>query len=256
MNNSVCKVTMANLRTRVDEKFVSKRKDYLKWIFKPSYMSHKIFDNDLVGVRKNKVTSTLNKPAYIGLLILELGKELMYEFHYDYINKYCNDARLLFTDTDSLMYEIKSENVYEDFSNDKEMIGFSNYSTKSKYYDNSNSLVIGKMKDETAGVVIEEFVRLQLKMYLYLADDISDHKKAKGANKNTAATISHNKYKDVLLNENFLRNSMNRIQSKEQHPMKSTKFYGLVLMTKYFLKTMDIIDQLLGIRIKQKKQLS
>ena len=80
----------------------------------------------------------------------------MYQFHYDYIkDKYGNNSRLLFAFTDSLMYEIKTE----DFSNDKEMIDFSNYSTNSKYYDSSNKLVVGKMKDETAGAALEEFVR-------------------------------------------------------------------------------------------------
>ena len=93
--------------------------------------------------------------------ILELSKVLMYEFHYNYIkNEYDNKSKLLFTDTDSLMYEIKTVDVHEDFSSNKEMFDFSNYSTKSKYYDNSNKLVIGKMKDETRGAVIEEFVGL------------------------------------------------------------------------------------------------
>ena len=69
-----------------------------------------------------------------------------------------------YSDTDSLIYEIKTENVYQDFSNDKEMFDLSNYSTKSKYYDNSSKLVVGKMKDETAGVAaIEEFVGLKTK---------------------------------------------------------------------------------------------
>ena len=86
----------------------------------------------------------------------------MYKFHYDYIkNKYGNNSRLLLTDTDSLMCEIKTE----DLSNDKEMFNLSNYSTKSKYYDNSNKLVVGKMKDETAGVAVEEFPGLKPKMY-------------------------------------------------------------------------------------------
>ena len=99
------------------------------------------------------------------MCILELNKVLMYEFHYDYIkNKYGNNSRLLFTDTDCLMYEIKTEDVYKNFNNDKEMFDFGNYSTKSKYYDNSNKLVVGKMKNETAGVAIEEFVRLKPKM--------------------------------------------------------------------------------------------
>ena len=61
----------------------------------------------------------------------------MYEFHYEYIkNKYGNNSRLLFTDTDSLVYEIKTEDAYEDFNNDKKIFDFSNYSSKSKYYDN------------------------------------------------------------------------------------------------------------------------
>ena len=69
-------------------------------------MSHKIFDNDLVAIRKKKVTLTLNKPAYIAMSILELSKILMYEFHYDYIkNKYSNNSRLLFTDANSFMYD-------------------------------------------------------------------------------------------------------------------------------------------------------
>ena len=126
----------------------------MKWTLKPSYLPHEIFDNDLVAISKSKVILTLNKPEYIGMCILELSKVLVYELYYDYIiNKYGNDSRLLlFTDTDSLTYEIKTENVCEDFRNNKEMFDFSNYSTKSKYYDNSNKLVVGKMKDETAGV--------------------------------------------------------------------------------------------------------
>ena len=105
-----------------------------KWTSKPSYLSHKIFENDLVAIRKNKVTLTLNKPAYIGMCILEVSEVLMCEFHYDHIeNKYANKSRLFFTNTDSLMYEIKTEDTYEDFSNNKEMFDFSNYSTKSKY---------------------------------------------------------------------------------------------------------------------------
>ena len=63
------------------------------------------------------------------------------------------------------MYETKSEELYKDFSNNENMFDFSNYSTKSKYYGNSNKLVVGKMKDETTGVAIEEYVGLRPKMY-------------------------------------------------------------------------------------------
>ena len=78
-----------------------------------------MFDNNLVAICKNKFVLKLNKPVYIGMCILELTKVLMYKFHYDYMkNKYDNKSKLLFTGTDSLMCEIKTENVYEDFSND------------------------------------------------------------------------------------------------------------------------------------------
>ena len=112
------------------------------------------------------------------------------------------------------MFEIKTEDVYEDFSKYKEMFDFSYYSVESKSYD-SNNLVVGKMKGETGGVVaIKEFLLLKPKMYLFLVDDSSEHKKAKDVNKNTVGTISHGEYKGVLLNKKCLRHSMNRIQSK------------------------------------------
>ena len=114
------------------------------------------------------------------------------------------------------MYEIRTEDVYKDFSDNKEMFDFSNYLTKSKYYDNSSNLLVGKMKDETMkDVAIEEFFGLKSKMYSYLVDDNSEDKKAKSVNKNVVATMSHNEYKDVLLNKKCLRHSMNRIQSKD-----------------------------------------
>ena len=130
------------------------------------------------------------------MCILELSKVLMYEFHYDYIkNKHDNKSKLLFTYTDSLMYEIRTENVYEDFSGNKETFDFSNYSTKSKYYDDSKKLFIGKMKDETGGVAIAEFVGLKKRVYLFLVDDNSEHKKANGVNRIVVATISYNDIK-------------------------------------------------------------
>ena len=92
------------------------------------YLLHKVFDNDLVTIRKTKVTLTLNKLAYIELCILELSKVLIYKLHYDYIkHKYGNNSRLLLTETKSVMYEIKTEDISKDFSNDKEMFCFNNY---------------------------------------------------------------------------------------------------------------------------------
>ena len=92
-----------------------------------------IFEYNIAAIRKRKVALKLNKSAYDGMRILELNKVLKYEFHYDYIkNKYHNKSKSLLTDPDSLMYEIKTKGVYEDFNSDKEMFDFSNYLDKSK----------------------------------------------------------------------------------------------------------------------------
>ena len=107
---------MENLRNRIDVRLVSSKKRLLKMDIKTKLYITKIFDNDLVGIRKNKVTLTLIKPAYVVMCVLDLSKVLMYDFHYDCIkNKYGSNSRLLFTDFESLMYKIKTGDIYEDF---------------------------------------------------------------------------------------------------------------------------------------------
>ena len=94
------------------------------------------------------------------------------------------------------------------------MFDFSNYSTGSKRYD-SNKSVVGKMKDETGHVAIKEIVGLKPSMYFFLVDDSSEHKEANRVDKNIVATICHNEYKAVLVNNKSLKHSMNRTQSKD-----------------------------------------
>ena len=113
--------------------------------------------NDLIAIRKNKHALKLNKPAYIGIYVLILSLAIMYQFHYDCIKNKYSKSKLLFTEIDSLIYETKTQVVYEDFISDKEMFAFSSCLTKWKYCDNSNKLVISKMKDKTESVWIEEF---------------------------------------------------------------------------------------------------
>ena len=141
------------------------------------------------------------------------------------------------------MHEIKTKDPYEGFSSKKEICDFNNYSTKSKYYGDSNKLAIGKMKDENGGVPIEEFVGLKPKMYSFLVEN-SEHKKAKGVNRNVVATISHNQYKDVLSNNKCLRHSVNRIKSKD-HRIGNYEINKIALSLfnrKIYIKTMDITD--------------
>ena len=104
------------------------------------------------------------------MCILELSKVLMYELHYDYIkNEHDDKSKLLFTDIHSVMYEIRTEDAFKDFSSNKEIFDFSNFLAKSKYYNNLNKLVIGKIKDEIGGVAIEKFIALKPKMHSFFS---------------------------------------------------------------------------------------
>ena len=185
MNNSVFGKTMENLRKRVDVKLVTTDKKLDKINSKPTYVSSKIFNENLMAVHKIKEILTLNRPAYVGMCILDLRKTLMYDFHYNYIKKkYGDRAKLLFTDTDSLTLEIKAEDVYKNLWNDKDMFDNSDYPENSPYYCNANKKVIGKFKDEACGVPITEFVGLKSKMYNYIKSDEKGVKTAKGIKKN------------------------------------------------------------------------
>ena len=134
----------------------------------------------------------------------------MYDFHYNFIKKNFN-AELLFTDTDSLTYEIKSKNVYKEFSKWKDLFDFSNYSKDSKFCDNTNKKVIGKMKDEYGGVIIDEFVGLKSKMYSIRKINGSESSTTKGVN----IATEFNEFKDVLFNKKVIRHKMKRMQAKK-----------------------------------------
>ena len=113
MINSAFGKTMENLRKRICVELINNAKDYVKCMSRPSFVSQKIFSNNFVAVHIIKPVLTLDKPIYVGFSILELSESLMYEFHYKYVkNKF--DAELLYTDMDSLVYKIKTEDVYED----------------------------------------------------------------------------------------------------------------------------------------------
>ena len=119
MNNSVFGKTMENIRNRVDIKLVNNKKQAEKLSAKPNFKHCNIFSEDLVAIHMKKTKLDFDKPVYLGMCILDLSKTLMYDFHYNYIKqKYENKAKLLLTDTDSLMYEIQTEDFYKDINGD------------------------------------------------------------------------------------------------------------------------------------------
>ena len=115
--------------------------------------------------------------------ILDLSKTLMYDFHYSYIKRKYPDPTLLFTDTDPLTYQIKMDKVYEDFYTNKHFFNFFGYEKESRFYNDGNKKVLGKMKDELNGENIEEFSGFRAKIYLFKTKK-QQMKKAKGVKKN------------------------------------------------------------------------
>ena len=186
-----------------------------KLVSKPTFVNSKIFNENLVAVHKIKECLTLDRPAYIGMCILDLSKVLMYDFRYNYIKqKYSDRAKLLFTDTDSLCYEIQTEDAYKDFWIDRDKFDNSDYDKSSSFFDATNKKVIGKMKDEAAGVPITEFVGLRRKMYSYVKDNRKNEKTAKGIRKYVIKkNITHQDYKDTLLNNKQIYHTMKTIRS-------------------------------------------
>ncbi|KAK3735146.1 hypothetical protein QZH41_001891 [Actinostola sp. cb2023] len=179
MNNSVFGKTMENIRNRQDIKLVTTEKQAAKLISQPNYYRRTIFSEHLCAIHMIKTELVFNKPVYLGMAILDLSKALMYDFHYNYFKpKFRNTSVLLFTDTDSLMYEVESQDFYKDIKDDID----SRFDTSAYPKDHpinkwANKKVIGMMKDETAAEgEITEFVGLRSKLYAYKIDEKEEKK--------------------------------------------------------------------------------
>ena len=218
MNNAVFGKTMENIRKRVDVKLVNDREKARKLVAKPNFNRINIFCEELIAIHMKKTSLTFNKPVYLGMCILDLSKTIMYEFHYNYIKpKYGDKAILLFTDTDSLMYEIQTEDFYKDISGDvKDRFDTSDYPPNhpSGILTGCNKKVVGMFKDEVAGKCIKEFVGLRAKLYSYKMYEGEETKKCKGLKKSVVKkSITHEDYKTCLFTGKEQMRKMNVIRS-------------------------------------------
>ena len=220
MNNSIFGKTMENIRNRVDIKLVTDEEKAEKLSAKPNFKHCNIFSKDLIAIHMKKISLKFDKPVYLGMCILDLSKTLMYDFHYNYIKKkYGDNAKLLFTDTDSLMYEIKTEDFYKDISGDvKDRFDTSDYPPNhpSGIPIGVNKKVLGMFKDEVAGRCIEEFVGLRAKLYSYKMFEGEESKKCKGIKKLVVKkNFTHKDYKKCLFTGKEQLRKMNVIRSYE-----------------------------------------
>jgi hypothetical protein len=228
MNNAVFGKTMENLRKRQNIKLISDVWKLLKYVSKPGFVNSKIFNENLVAVHNVKEKLVLDKPIYVGFCILDLSKWLMYDFHYGYIkNKYGYHAQLLFTDTDSLCYEIKTEDFYQDMFDNKTLFDLSDIQADNlligKFRDDSNKKVIGVFKPEHVNSNIEEFIGLRSKMYSLLLEKETvekgkeiEKKTAKGVVKSVIKKeLKHETYKNILESSGKMYSKMKVIRSNK-----------------------------------------
>ena len=233
MNNSVFGKTIENIRKRRNIILIDDRKKAVKLTSRPNFDRATIFDKNLIAVHMKKTEVYFNKPVYVGQAILDLSKTLMFDFHYNYIKKkYKNKAELMFTDTDSLLYQIHTDDFYKDISHDiLAKFDTSDYppNHKSGIPTGVNKKVIGMFKDEVAGRQITHFIGLRPKLYTFKIEDGSLTKKCKGVKKNVVKKgIDFENYFECLFTGEKQMRTMKIIRS-ENHNIYSKEVNKIAL---------------------------
>ena len=221
MNNSVFGKTMEDVRHHMNSKICTNMKQKDRVVNNPRFKKATIWDEEYGFFEMNKKQVVLNKPISTGFSILELSKVTMYDYHYNYIlPKYRNNAKLLFTDTDSLCYEIITDDLFQDMKNDSHMYDLSEFPKDFKtkngtiMYDETNKKVLEKMKLETGTDIPIELVGLRSKLYSLLLDDGKDKKTCKGIKKCVKDfKIKHQNYKETLMKGDNMNVSQRTIRS-------------------------------------------
>ena len=229
MNNSVFGKTMENIRKHRNIKLVTTEEKYLHTVMKPNFKSRVLFGENLMGCEMGKIKVVMNKPVYLGQAILDLSKIIMYEFHYDYmVPKYgLEKLKLCYMDTDSLVYDIKTEDFYEDIADDvPARFDISGYYPNQPLPVGLNKTIIGLMKDELGGKIMTEFVALRPKHYSYKVLDGLEDKKCKGIKKCVVRkTLTFEDYKTCLFSDSteYRSQLMLRSSKHELHTIRVNK---------------------------------
>jgi len=237
--NSVFGKTMENVRKRTSMHLVSSEKKAHKLLMKTNFKDRTIYSTNLMAVHQYKDTIKFDKPIYVGSAILDVSKTFMYSFHYDVMKqKYGNKINILYSDTDSLIYEIITKNFFTDLKNDLlSYFDTSNYPKNHYCFSNNHKNQPGYFKDELKGVILKEFVSLRPKLYAYKTIDDIEIKKAKGVKKYVIEKhIRFDNYIHILnacinhqtVSEEHANRNMNFIQSN-RHIVRSKTLNKLVL---------------------------
>ena len=174
MNNSVYGKTLQNSRNYSNIKFASNWETFSKYSYLPTFKYCSHFGGDFMAIHLEKDEVTLNQPIQVGFTVLEYSKLHMFHAHYNLKNHYGNKLKLLMTDTDSLVYQVETEDIYKDIKENINDYDTSNYPSFHELYSKKNKAVLKKMKDEYGGKIMTEFCGLRSKMYSHYAQDYSE----------------------------------------------------------------------------------
>lgn len=206
MVNAVYGKSLENVRKRIDFRLVSNEKQLVKLSASPRLQHFFIYNKNLVGLTMKKQSIKLCRPLYVGFTVLDISKYVMYNFHYNFIvNKYKSRVQLCMTDTDSLLYNIQTDDVYTDIQNHLDLFDTSEYPVTHPCYSIKNKKRLGTFKDETKSKPILEFIGLRAKSYSLLMEEEDDNEKkkekkvAKGVPRTAIEKqLTHEKYKKCL----------------------------------------------------------
>ena len=222
--------TMENVRKRVDVKLLrsDEEQKILKYVAKPTFTRQEIFHEHLVAIQNRKEKVLLNKPIYVGMSVLDLSKHLMYNFYYNTLKKnYGDNIRLLYTDTDSVIIHVTTDDIYCDMQANISDYDTSNYPADHPLFSNTNKKIIGKFKDELGGQLLTEFIGIRPKMYSYVGEDSG--KRAKGVKKSVLKkTISHDDYRTCLFEKEVFHRDMPGLRSYN-HVIKGETIHKIAL---------------------------
>jgi len=231
MNNAVFGKTMENVRNHVNVRLLTHwegRYGAEAMMAQPNFHSRSVFSENLVAIEMRKLEVKFNKPIYVGMCILDISKTCLYEFHHDYmLPMYHDKCKIMYTDTDSLIYLVECDDVYDIMKRDINRFDTSDYAVDNVYgFPLVNKKVPGLMKDENNGAIMTEFVGLRAKMYALRVDGKKDTKKVKGVKSNVVAkSISFDDYMRCLFDEIEMTRKQSCIRSKlhEVYTISETK---------------------------------
>jgi hypothetical protein len=228
MNNSVFGKTMENVRNRINFRLICTEEQAMRV---KNMKRFTIFNDNLVGLHIHKNEVKLCKPIYLGQNILDDSKFTMYNFHYNFMMKKIEreNVDLLFTDTDSLCYNVRKQDIFEIIKKNSELFDLSNYPKNHELYDGVNNKALGKFKNESPKQ-INEFIGLRAKLYSYTVDDENEsHNKCKGVKKCVAEkNIDISNYRTTLYERQNMTVEQNGIRSYS-HELYTEKISKIAL---------------------------